>query len=150
MNAFAHRLRRSGRIVFNLWPYFLGYAVGGSSAGYKFAGETGVVWTSLMLTAIVLMSLVFFFLAEFLADLRVLWRNRGLIPMDYTAEREGQVIFRAVLEVPREWRRLNPTEQARRVLAQVKGQYGLSVVSLPFSGGQRMKIRETNQRHISG
>lgn len=122
MNAFAHSLRRSGRIVYNLWPYFLGYAVGGASAGYKFAGETGVVWTSLMLTAIVLMSLVFFFLAEFLADLRVLWRNRGLIPMDYTAEREGHVIFRARLWIPREWKKLPPTEQATRAIAQLRGQ----------------------------
>lgn len=122
MNAFTHSIRRSGRIVFSLWPYFLGYAVGGSSAGYKFAGEAGVVWTSLMFTAIVLMSLVFFFLAELLADLRVLWRNRGLVPMDYTAEREGRVIFRARLWIPREWKKLPPTEQATRAIAQFRGQ----------------------------
>ena len=122
MNAFAHSLRRSGRIVYNLWPYFLGYAVGGASAGYKFAGETGVVWTSLMLTAIVLMSLVFFFLAVLLADLRVLWRNRGLVPMDYTAKHEGRVIFRARLWIPKEWEKLSPTEQVTRALAQFRGQ----------------------------
>lgn len=122
MNAFAHSLRRSGRIVYNLWPYFLGYAVGGASAGYKFAGETGVVWTSLMLTAIVLISLVFFFLAVFLADLRVLWRNRGHIEITYRAEHEGRVIFRARLWVPREWTKLSPTEQATRAIAQFRGQ----------------------------
>lgn len=122
MNAVTHSLRRSGRIVFNLWPYFLGYAVGGASAGLKFAGDPGVVWASLMLTAIVLMSLVFFFLSELIADLRVLWRNRGLIPMDYTAEREGHVIFRARLWIPREWKKLPPTEQATRAIAQFKGQ----------------------------
>lgn len=76
--------------------------------------------------------------------------SSGFCRIAYERQVEGVTVFRAVLEVPREWRRLNPTEQARRVLAQVKGQYGLSVVSLPFSGGQRMKIRETNQRHISG
>lgn len=75
-----------------------------------------------MFTAIVLMSLVFFFLAELLADLRVLWRNRGLIPMDYTAEREGRVIFSARLWIPREWKKLPPTEQATRAIAQLKGQ----------------------------
>ena len=122
MKAITKSLRKGASTIFHLWPYFLGYSVGGISAGYKFAGEVGVVWTSLMLTAIVLMSLVFFFLAELLADLRVLWRNRGLIPMDYTAEREGRVIFLARLWIPRKWKKLPPTEQATRAIAQFKGQ----------------------------
>lgn len=75
-----------------------------------------------MFTAIVLMSLVFFFLSELIADLRFLWRNRGLVPMDYTAEREGRVIFRARLWIPREWKKLPPTEQATRAIAQFRGQ----------------------------
>lgn len=81
------------------WPYFLRYAVGRASAGYKFAGETGVVWTSLMLTAIVLMSLVFF-LAVLLSDLWVLWRNRGFVPVDFSANHEGRTVYRAVLWIP--------------------------------------------------
>ena len=122
MKAITKSLRKGASTTFHLWPYFLGYAVGGASAGYKFAGEAGVVWTSLMFTAIVLMSLVFFFLSELIADLRFLWQNRGLVPMDYTAEREGQAIFRARLWVHREWKKLSSTEQAPRAIAQFRGQ----------------------------
>ena len=122
MNAFTHSLRRSGRIVFNLWPYFLGYSVGGASAGFKFAGEVGVVWTSLMLTAIVLMALVFFFLTSLFSDLRILWRNRGFLEAHYAFAQEGWVYFRAVLHVPREWLKLSETEHASLAKAQLKGQ----------------------------
>lgn len=75
-----------------------------------------------MFIAIVLTSLAFFFLTSLLSDLRLLWRNRGLIPMDYTAECEGRVIFSARLWIPREWKKLPPTEQATRAIAQLKGQ----------------------------
>lgn len=122
MNAFTHSLRRSGRIVYNLWPYFLGYAVGGASAGFKFAGETGVVWISLMLTAVVLMAFVFFSLVTLIRDLRIWWRNRGFVPMWYTADREGREIFRTILWIPKEWKKLPPTEQVLRAIAQLKGQ----------------------------
>lgn len=122
MFALNHSLRRSGRIVFNLWPYFLGYAVGGASAGLKFAGETGVVWTSLMLTAIVITSLVFFFLAVLFTDVRRHWRNRGFIEAHYVFAHEGCVYYRAVLHVPREWLELSETEHGNRAKAQLKGQ----------------------------
>ena len=49
-----------------------------------------------MLTAIVLMSLVFF-LAVLLSDLWVLWRNRGFVPVDFSANHEGRTVYRAVL-----------------------------------------------------
>lgn len=75
-----------------------------------------------MFIAIVLTSLTFFFLTSLFSDLRLLWRNRGFVPMWYTADSEGRVIFRARLWVPREWEKLSPTEQVTRALAQFKGQ----------------------------
>lgn len=122
MKAITKSLRKGASTTFHLWPYFLGYSVGGISAGYKFAGEVGVVWTSLMLTAIVLMALVFFFLTSLFSDLRILWRNRGFLEAHYAFAQEGWVYFRAVLHVPREWLKLSETEHASLTKAQLKGQ----------------------------
>ena len=122
MKAITKSLRKGASTTFHLWPYFLGYSVGGISAGYKFAGETGVAWTFWMLFSIVLMTLVFFSVVSIFTDVRRHWRNRAFIEAHYAFAHDGQVYFRAVLHVPREWMKLSETEHANRVRAQLKGQ----------------------------
>lgn len=48
--------------------------------------------------------------------------RQELVEQHYAAAIDGQVFFRAVLHVPREWLRLPAEEERRRARAQLKGQ----------------------------
>lgn len=63
------------------------------------------------------------FLLAFWRVLRDRLRSRQeLEEWAYVAARDGEVIFRAVLHVPKEWERLPVEEHHRRARAQLKGQ----------------------------
>lgn len=63
------------------------------------------------------------FLLAFWMVLRDRLRSRQeLEEWAYVAARDGEVIFRAVLHVPKEWERLPVEERHRRARAQLKGQ----------------------------
>lgn len=63
------------------------------------------------------------FLLAFWMVLRDRLRSRQeLEEWAYVAARDGEVIFRAVLHVPREWLQLPKEEEHRRARAQMRGQ----------------------------
>lgn len=63
------------------------------------------------------------FALHFWRTLRDRLRSRQeLVEQHYAAAIDGQVFFRAVLHVPREWLQLPKEEEHRRARAQLKGQ----------------------------
>lgn len=63
------------------------------------------------------------FALHFWRTLRDRLRSRQeLVEQHYAAARDGEVFFRAVLHVPREWLQLPAEEERRRARAQLKGQ----------------------------
>lgn len=108
---------------------FLGFLCGGLSvavyAKLGFWETMGVIFPDMAI--IFIGGIVGAILCTFLL---CLWRvlkeklqsRQELVEQHYAAAIDGQVFFRAVLHVPREWLQLPKEEEHRRARAQLKGQ----------------------------
>lgn len=108
---------------------FLGFLCGGLSvacyAKLEFWETMGVIFPDMALIFIggIAGAIIGTFLLCLLRALRGRFQSRQeLVEQHYAAAIDGQVFFRAVLHVPKEWERLPVEEHHRRARAQLKGQ----------------------------
>lgn len=108
---------------------FLGFLCGGLSVAcyvkLEFWETMGVIFPDMALIFIggIAGAIIGAFLLAFWMVLRDRLRSRQeLEEWAYVAARDGEIIFRAVLHVPKEWERLPVEEHHRRARAQLKGQ----------------------------
>ena len=108
---------------------YLGFLCGGLSvacyAKLGFWEAMGVILPDMLLVSLVgiLGAIIGTFLLCLWRVLRDRLRSRQeLVEQHYAAAIDGQVFFRAVLHVPREWLQLPKGEEHRRARAQLKGQ----------------------------
>lgn len=108
---------------------FLGFLCGGLSvAAYAKIGfweAMGVIFPDMLLVSLggiigAIIGGIFLYLGRVLRDR--LRSRQELVEQHYAAAIDGQVFFRAVLHVPREWLQLPAEEERRRARAQLKGQ----------------------------
>ena len=117
-----HRLQWFGLL-------FLGFLLGGLSvacyAKLGFWETMGVIFPDMALIFIggivgAIIGALLIHIADLLRDR--LRSRQELVEQHYAAAIDGQVFFRAVLHVPREWLQLPKEEEHRRARAQLKGQ----------------------------
>ena len=108
---------------------FLGFLCGGLSvavyAKLDFWEAMGVIFPDMAIIFIggivgAIIGGIFLYLGRVLRER--LRSRQELVEQRYTASCDGVTFFRAVLHVPREWRRLPAEEHKRRARAQLKGQ----------------------------
>ena len=108
---------------------FLGFLLGGLSvacyAKLGFWETMGVIFPDMALIFIggivgAIIGALLIHIADLLRDR--LRSRQELVEQHYAAAIDGQVFFRAVLHVPREWLQLPKEEEHRRARAQLKGQ----------------------------
>lgn len=111
------------------WPILFGFLCGGLCvAAYAkldfFEAMSAILHDAgLIYVGAIIGSIVGAFALHFWRTLRDRLRSRQeLVEQHYAAAIDGQVFFRAVLHVPREWLRLPAEEERRRARAQLKGQ----------------------------
>lgn len=108
---------------------FLGFLCGGLSvavyAKLGFWETMGVIFHDMAIIFIggIVGAIIGALLIHIAGLLRERLRSRQeLVEQHYAAAIDGQVFFRAVLHVPREWLQLPAEEERRRARAQLKGQ----------------------------
>lgn len=108
---------------------FLGFLCGGLSvavyAKLGFWETMGVIFHDMAIIFIggIVGAIIVALLIHIAGLLRERLRSRQeLVEQHYAAAIDGQVFFRAVLHVPREWLQLPAEEERRRARAQLKGQ----------------------------
>ena len=111
------------------WPILFGFLCGGLCvAAYAkldfFEAMSAILHDAgLIFVGGIVGAIIGAFLLAFWMVLRDRLRSRQeLEEWAYVSARDGEVIFRAVLHVPKEWERLPVEEHHRRARAQLKGQ----------------------------
>ena len=111
-------------MIREVWPIFFGFFFGGLLTALTFRLDLCEVIPQILSDAMIIFVIgVLDALAWCLGKVvRWLYRNRGFVPVNFSANHEGRTVYRAVLWIPWEWKKLSLTDQAQLIVAQLKGQ----------------------------